>query len=195
MTTQDWHADLTHELQPPGVTHLHIDALPSVGGDTLWSSGYAAYDKLSPLLRTFLDGLNGLYRSATAYPDPEFPEEGKKPVVRSHPLVRVHPATGWKALFANRKYTIGIEGLEPNESQVILNYLFDILEKSVDIQVRFAWTPGTSALWDNRITNHAAAGDYIGFEDRHGTRVSSLAEVPYFDSKAPSRREALGLDD
>lgn len=36
--------------------------------------------------------------------------------------------------------------------------------------------------------------DHEGKSPRHGTRVSSLAEVPYFDAKAPSRREALGLD-
>lgn len=51
-----------------------------------------------------------------------------------------------------------------------------------------------TALWDNRITQHIASWDYEGTEARHGTRVTSLAEKPYFDSNAPSRREALGLD-
>ncbi|KAK4704135.1 sulfonate dioxygenase, partial [Phenoliferia sp. Uapishka_3] len=192
-STQDWHTDLTHEKQPPGITHLHNDTIPEVGGDTYWASGYSAYDKLSPAFRKVIDGLSAVYRSAHSYPDPN--NEGVRiPIEREHPLVRVHPVTGWKSLFVNRKYTLRIVGFEPSESKVILDYLFDVYEKSLDIQVRFRWSPNTSALWDNRVSIHAAVFDHEGKSPRHGTRVSSLAEVPYFDAKAPSRREALGLD-
>jgi len=65
--------------------------------------------------------------------------------------------------------------------------------QSVDIQVRFKWSPRTSALWDNRVTIHNASWDYEGTEPRHGTRVTALAEKPYFDATAPTRRGALGL--
>ncbi|GAA5953686.1 hypothetical protein JCM8115_004122 [Rhodotorula mucilaginosa] len=192
--TQDWHTDLTHEAAPPGVTHLHNDTVPETGGDTYWASGYTAYDHLSPQFRKIVDGLSAVYRSAHTYPNPDDPEGPRIPIERVHPLVRVHPATGWKSLFLNRKYTLRIVDLEPAESQVLLNYLFDLYEKSLDTQIRFKWTPRTSALWDNRISIHAAVYDHEGKSPRHGTRVSSLAEVPYFDADAPSRREALGLD-
>ncbi|GAA6041483.1 hypothetical protein JCM8097_001898 [Rhodosporidiobolus ruineniae] len=192
--TQDWHTDLTHEKQPPGVTHLHNDTIPTVGGDTYWASGYGAYDHLSPTFRKLIENLEGVYLSAHKYPNPEDPTGPRVHIETVHPLVRTHPATGWKSLFVNRKFTARIKGLEPAESQLILNHLFDVYEKSLDIQVRFKWTPGTSALWDNRVSIHAAVFDYEGKEPRHGTRVSSLAEVPYFDPKSPSRREALGLD-
>lgn len=89
--------------------------------------------------------------------------------------------------------TSRIVGLDKAESDLILNYLYDVYEKNVDIQVRFKWTPRTSALWDNRITIHNASWDYEGGEPRHGTRVTSLAEKPYFDAGAKTRREALGL--
>jgi alpha-ketoglutarate-dependent taurine dioxygenase len=101
--------------------------------------------------------------------------------------------TGWKALWVNRSMTVRIVGLDKAESDLLLNYLYDVYEKNVDIQVRFRWTPKTSAIWDNRITIHIAAWDYEGTEPRHGTRVTSLAEKPVFDHKAPTRREALGL--
>ncbi|WVW85177.1 hypothetical protein I302_107215 [Kwoniella bestiolae CBS 10118] len=52
-----WHTDLVHEAFPPGYTHLHLDAIPEIGGDTLWASGAAAYDKLSPKFRSLIDGL------------------------------------------------------------------------------------------------------------------------------------------
>ncbi|KAL7625215.1 hypothetical protein AAE478_004430 [Parahypoxylon ruwenzoriense] len=190
-----WHTDLVHEIQPAGITHLHNDTVPPVGGDTLWASGYSAYEKLSPDFRKIIDGKLAVYRSAHSYLDRDEPEAGPKFLERIHPLVRVHPATGWKALWVNRAMTHRIVGLDKAESDVILNYLFEIYEKNVDIQVRFRWTPGTSALWDNRITIHNASWDYGGRYPRHGTRVTSLAEKPFFDPAAPTRREALGFLD
>ncbi|KAK3990139.1 hypothetical protein QBC44DRAFT_325701 [Cladorrhinum sp. PSN332] len=190
-----WHTDLVHERQPAGITHLHNDTVPPIGGDTLWASGYSAYEKLSPEFRKFIDGKQAVYLSAHAYLDRENPAAGPKHLERTHPLVRVHPATGWKALWVNRAMTSRIVGLDKAESDLILNYLYDVYERNPDIQVRFRWTQGTSALWDNRITIHNASWDYGGRHPRHGTRVTSLAEVPFFDPKAPTRRQALGLLD
>jgi alpha-ketoglutarate-dependent taurine dioxygenase len=190
-----WHTDLVHEKHPAGITHLHNDTVPSIGGDTLWASGYAAYSKLSPEFRKIIDGRKAIYVSAHTYLDRNDPEAGPKHIERIHPIVRVHPATGWKSLWVNRAMTKSIVGLDKKESDLILGYLYDVYEQNVDIQVRFKWTPRTSALWDNRITIHNASWDYEGSEPRHGTRVTSLAEKPYFDADAPTRREALGLPD
>ncbi|MCJ1275848.1 hypothetical protein MMC21_003652 [Puttea exsequens] len=188
-----WHTDLVHEKQPAGVTHLHNDTVPTIGGDTIWASGYSAYEKLSPDFRKIIDGKKAVYRSAHPYVDRDIPTAGLKYIERVHPLVRVHPATGWKALWVNRAMTERIVGLDQAESDLILNYLYDVFEKNIDIQVRFRWTPRTSALWDNRITIHNASWDYEGTQPRHGTRVTALAEVPYFKDDAPTRRQALGL--
>jgi len=188
-----WHTDLVHERQPAGVTHLHNDTIPSIGGDTLWASGYGAYEKLSPEFRKIIDGREAVYRSAHPYLERDNQTAGPKFIERTHPLVRVHPATGWKALWVNRAMTLRIVGLDKAESDLILGYLYDVYERNVDIQVRFKWTPKTSALWDNRITQHNASWDYEGREPRHGTRVTSLAEKPSFKPDAPTRRQALGL--
>ncbi|GMM48744.1 hypothetical protein DAPK24_053420 [Pichia kluyveri] len=195
---QGWHTDLVHERQPAGYTHLHLDSIPGVGGDTIWSSGYAAYDKLSDEFKKFLDGKKAIYVSADAYLDRNDPLGGPKKVERVHPLVRTHPATGWKFLFVNRGMTKRILGVSPIESDLILNFLFDIYEKNADIQVRFKWTNtksgyGTSAIWDNRISQHRNVWDHEGKSPRHGTRVTSLAEIPYFDPESKSQRETLGL--
>lgn len=160
-----------HERQPAGITHLHNDTVPEVGGDTLWASGYAvstqssassfllpytddgsiqAYEKLSPEFRKIIDGRYAVYRSAHAYLDRNDPTAGPKYIERTHPLVRTHPATGWKALWVNRPMTVRIVGLDKGESDAILDYLYKVYEENVDIQCRFKWTPGTSALWDNR---------------------------------------------
>lgn len=197
---QQWHTDLVHEKQPAAITHLHLDTIPSTDGDTVWSSGYGAYDKLSPALQQFLDGKTAIYFSAHQYLDRENPLKGPRHIEREHPLVRTHPATGWKSLFVNRSMTSRIVGLEPEESKLILEYLFDVYEKNLDIQVRFHWQPtkegfGTSAIWDNRISQHYAINyDILEESDnRHGTRVTSLGEIPYFDPESKSQREALGL--
>lgn len=73
-----WHTDLVHELQPAGITHLHNDTVPPIGGDTLWASGYSAYEKLSPDFRKIIDGKYAVYRSAHPYLDREKPEAGPK---------------------------------------------------------------------------------------------------------------------
>ncbi|ORX93342.1 hypothetical protein BCR34DRAFT_620368 [Clohesyomyces aquaticus] len=187
-TTVIWPA-----LQATEVTHLHNDTIPTIGGDTLWASGYSAYEKLSPAFRKIIDGREAVYSSAHPYLDRNDSTAGPKYIERVHPLVRVHPATGWKALWVNRAMTVRVVGLDKAESDLILGYLYDVYEKNVDIQVRFKWTPRTSALWDNRITIHNASWDYEGTEPRHGTRVTALAEKPFFDEKAPTRRQALGL--
>lgn len=161
----------------------------------MWSSGYAAYEKLSPEFRKFIDGKFAFYESAHRFISKTDPYGGSVPIERQHPIVRVNPATGWKALWVNRAMTTRIVGLEKAESDLILGYLFDVYERNVDIQVRFKWTPRTSALWDNRTTIHRVSWDYEGVEPRHGHRVISLAEKPYFDANAPTRREALGLGD
>lgn len=194
---QGWHADLTHEHQTAGYTHLHLDTVPDVGGDTLWSSSYAAYDKLSEPMKKFLDDKKAVYVSAHAYLKREDPFGANGRIERVHPLVRTHPATGWKYLFFNKGLTKRILGLSPVESDLIMQYLSDIHEKNADLQVRFNWKTkpgyGTSAIWDNRITQHRNIWDDEGKAERHGVRVTSLAEVPYFDPESKSQREALEL--
>lgn len=134
---------------------------------------------------------------------------GPKHVEREHPIVRTHPATGWKYLFVNRSMTDRIVGLLKPESDLILNYLFKVIEENRDIQVTFNWQQqlpglksqpegeptyrGASALWDNRISNHNVIHSEESIRGRHGTRVTSLADTGYFDPESKSQREALGL--
>ncbi|EDK44624.1 hypothetical protein LELG_02803 [Lodderomyces elongisporus NRRL YB-4239] len=207
--TSRWHGDLSHEFQTAGITHLHQDSIPDAGGETIWSSTYGAYDKLSPAFKEFLDGKTAIFKSAHVYLSRENPLKGPKHVEREHPIVRTHPATGWKYLFVNRSYTTRIVGLLPEESDAILNYLFSVIENNRDIQVTFSWQQklpglkspsdahktyrGTSALWDNRIANHNVIHTNESIKGRHGTRVASLADAGYFDPDSKSQREALGL--
>jgi alpha-ketoglutarate-dependent taurine dioxygenase len=200
-----------HERHPPGITHLHNDTVPEFGGDLVWASGYAAYSKLSPEFRKLIDGKKAIFKSGITFPDRDNPSADPKTAETIHPIVRVHPATGWKSLYVNRDWMVRIVGFDKAESDLILNYLCDVYETNPDIQVRFKWSPGSSALFDNRyvldnlskstatdnyrITLHTASWDYENMDERHGTKVTTLGGEPYFDEKAPTRREALGLND
>ena len=84
--------------------------------------------------------------------------------------MRVHPATGWKALWVNRAMTDRIVGFDKAESDVLLGYLFDVIEKNVDIQVRFKWSPRTSALWDNRL-------DCLSFNHGYAQKLTNDTEL------------------
>ncbi|GMG48780.1 unnamed protein product [Ambrosiozyma monospora] len=106
---------------------------------------------------------------------------------------------GKNAVFSlahNREHTES-SGVSPVESDITLNYLFDVSWENADIQVRFKWDPtqlgyGVSALWNKKISQHRSVWDHEGNDVRHGTRVSSLSDKSYFDPKS-SQREALGL--
>lgn len=98
-----WHSDVSYELQPPSTTSLKLLTGPETGGDTLWSSGYALYSSLSPGLQVYLEGLSALH-SAVAQADGAraagIPVR-REPIETVHPVIRVHPATGWKSVYVN----------------------------------------------------------------------------------------------
>ncbi|KAI8141371.1 hypothetical protein BJV82DRAFT_518399, partial [Fennellomyces sp. T-0311] len=188
-----WHSDISYELQPSSLAFLKIDTLPPVGGDTLWASGYEAYDRLSAPWKKFVEGLEAVHSGdvhretarVTGYPlRRESPDN-------VHPVVRVHPVTGWKSLNVQRGFTRRIVGFTRRESDAVLEFLYNHIETGIDFQVRFRWTEDAVAVWDNRVTYHAAIPDYLGQGTRHGFRITPTGEKPYFDPKAKSRREAL----
>jgi taurine dioxygenase len=102
----------------------------------------------------------------------------------SHPVVRVNPRTGRRGLFVNRLFTKRIEGLPPIESANLLEMLLAHAALP-DFQVRYAWSPDTVVLWDNRFTLHYAVRDYAG--TRRMIRTSTVGERPI----GPSEYEAL----
>jgi len=170
LATDVWHSDETFRSTPPLATVLRQTICPELGGDTLFASMTAAYDRLSDRMKVHIEGLEAIhdfvpFRKVFA-DTPEARQklreiEDKFPRI-SHPIVRIHPTTGRRALFVNRLFTIGIKGLSDHESAALL----DVLHRQVDmpeIQYRFQWQkwPNAIVLWDNRSTQHYACRDYI----------------------------------
>lgn len=176
---QGWHSDVSCDERTPAQSMLRIEQTPAVGGDTLFSSMYQAYESLSEPLRGFLLTLTAVhssdhvYRGRYGYKDDDktFPEN-------EHPVVRTHPDTGRKALYVNSGFTRRIKGLHTRESDALLQLLFNHVAFGVEFQVRFRWEPNSVAIWDNRCVQHHAAWDYFP-ETRHGYRVTTVGERPF----------------
>jgi taurine dioxygenase len=181
----NWHTDVTFIETPPFGSVLYADDVPPAGGDTIWASSYAAFEALSPAFQNFLSGLHAVHDFAKNFTPDRFRTYGvgeklddtynkHKPVL--HPVVRTNPKTGRKGLFVNRSFTSHIAGLEKSESEAILEYLYRHLE-TPEFQLRWRWTKGAVAFWDNRFTQHYALSDYFP-QHRRVRRATILGDKP-----------------
>lgn len=148
----EWHTDLTFQEQPALMSILHMMKCPETGGDTMWTSLYAAYDELSEPMKNLCDGLTALH-DALPHNHPE--------QTSIHPVVRVHPVTGRKALYVNEHFTRRIVEMNATESDALLGYLTNWVSNP-RFTVRYTWQPGTIGIWDNRCTQHFVLNDFVG---------------------------------
>jgi taurine dioxygenase len=169
---EGWHTDGAYDEEPFKATQLYALAVPSTGGNTLFASMYAAYDALPPRLKDKLDGRKGAFtyggrNKATALLNPE--DRDWIPVF--HPIIRTHPETKRKGLFFDPGKIVRIEGLEPRESDDLIDELTGYMIQP-GAEYHHTWRKGDIVIWDNRCSYHRAAGDYPPHEDRIHWRVS-----------------------
>ena len=179
-----WHTDITAAINPPAASILRGDVVPPYGGDTQWTNLVTAYMSLSPTFRALLDKLRAVHRfevkaSADGESVKEFEARVKERlIVSEHPLVTVHPETGERVLYCSPSYIKSISGLNPRESQQIMELLWEHAVRP-EFTVRFRWRKGDIAFWDNRATAHLAPNDIYQTDfDRQFYRVTLLGEVP-----------------
>jgi taurine dioxygenase len=182
----NWHTDVTFVRNPPMGALLSAQRLPPSGGDTLWASGVAAYEALSPRFQALLDGLSAEHDMLQSFPAHRFartPEEkvrwdaarvNNPPVV--HPVIRTHPVTGRKGLFVNEGFTTRILELSEKESDAVLRHLVTHIARP-EFTVRWRWKPNDFAFWDNRLTQHYATADYLPHR-RVMHRATIVGDVP-----------------
>jgi len=137
--------------------------VPEFGGDTTWTNLVAACQGLSEPLRRLADGLTAQHRFLAGYQPaaedgPLAQRVNANLLVSNHPVVRVHPEPGEKALFVNPGFTDHILGVSAVESRRILDLFYEQIARP-DYTVRFGWEPGSVAFWDNRATAHLGPTD------------------------------------
>lgn len=155
-----WHTDVTAAVNPPAASILRAEAVPEFGGDTQWTNLVAAYDGLSAPLQRLADSLRAVhrFRIPTGADSKIAQRVNANLLIAEHPVVRVHPETGERALFVNPGFTDHIVGLTSVESRRVLELFYEHLTRP-EYTVRFRWHAGDVAFWDNRATAHLAPSD------------------------------------
>jgi taurine dioxygenase len=189
-----WHTDVTAAVNPPFASILRGVTIPPYGGDTQWTNLVIGYEKLSAPLRAFVDGLRGVHRFAppqgASGTDAFTKAVTDHTLVSEHPLVRVHPETGERALYVSPGFLKHIAGLAPRESQVLLELLWEHVTRP-EFTVRFKWEPGSIAFWDNRATAHLAPTDIFDLDfDRQLYRTTLVGDVPV----GPDGRQSVAVE-
>ena len=179
-----WHTDLTPVVNPPAICILRAERVPDYGGDTTWSSLAAAYATLSEPVQHLLATLHARHAYENAVQQDATGRDTYRDRLRAtryesiHPVVRIHPETGEPALFVNPHFTSRIVELSGVESARVLGLLFEQIARPT-FTVRFRWSPGSVAMWDNRITAHLIPSDidHLGVE-RRMHRVATVGDLP-----------------
>jgi taurine dioxygenase len=164
-----WHTDTAYLECPPMGTMLIARQVPPFGGDTLFANMYLAYETLSAGMRRLLDGLVAVNSSAKADVTKTREDrirdgakaDAKPEYVAEHPVVRIHPETGRKALYVNGGHTVRFKDMTEAESTPLLAYLFAHQHRP-EFTCRFRWEIGSIAFWDNRCAQHNPINDYHG---------------------------------
>lgn len=180
-TGDRWHSDVSCDPEPPFVSILNLFEVPPSGGDTLFASMYAAYDALSPGMKSYLDPLTATHDGGPNYND-RAKRTGTYDPARvhpsnSHPVIRTHPETGRKTIYVNPTFTTHIDDIPRDEGRAILDFLFAHIVKP-EFQCRFRWRKHSVAMWDNRCTIHQAMWDFYP-QVRTGRRVTVQGDKPF----------------
>ncbi|MEM6104674.1 TauD/TfdA family dioxygenase [Mycobacterium sp. 050272] len=182
-----WHTDVTFAANYPAASILRAITLPRYGGSTLWASTVAAYDDLPEPLKCLVENLWALHSNRYDYVTAEavlsmsdaqraFRQAFEKQEFQTkHPVVRVHPETGERALIAGN-FVRNFVGLDSHESSALLELLQKRITKPENT-IRWHWETGDVAIWDNRATQHRAIDDYDD-QKRLMHRVTLMGDVP-----------------
>ena len=158
-----WHTDISYKVKPPMGSLLYSLEVPPEGGDTMFADMYSAYDALNDDMKTRIDGLRAVHGYEARFT--KMGQENKRPKLSakqlaevpevSHPVVRINPETGRKALYVNEGFTLSIEGLPMDEGRELLDSLNAHAMKP-EFVYSHNWRVGDLVFWDNRAVMHCA---------------------------------------
>ncbi len=170
-----WHTDTSYEYVTAKATGMYAINVPSVGGDTLFTNMYAAYEALPASLQQKLEGRSAthIYGGRLKRQQDRLEEENKNRAPAIHPLTPVHPETGRKSLYFNDGQILNIIGLDQADSDAVIA---DLAQRtaSANGDYRHHWQRGDVVIWDNRCSIHCATGDYPANERRTNWRSTVM---------------------
>jgi alpha-ketoglutarate-dependent taurine dioxygenase len=185
-----WHTDVTFVDRIPAISILRAITLPPYGGSTVWANTVRAYATLPPGLQALADSLWAVHSNLYDYAgvkdeqrlggvdvkEQEYRDEFVHLEFETeHPVVRVHPETGERALILGH-FVRRFVGLGANDSHDVFNLLQRHVTR-LENTVRWNWRDGDIAIWDNRATQHYAVADYDDLP-RRLHRITLAGDVP-----------------
>jgi taurine dioxygenase len=187
---ESWHADSTYFETPPAAVIMRAETVPEFGGDTGFLSMYAAYETLSPRMRTMLDTLSVVHSATRIYGSAYHAQSRKFSANNAktdldiaagdremvHPLVCTHPVSGRRFLYVNSVYVQRFDGMTEAESKPLLEFLYQHCAR-FENTCRVRWQKDQLLIWDNRAAMHKAIPDYIG-RARYMTRTTIAGDRP-----------------
>jgi len=179
-----WHTDVTFIDRPVSISLLRCINCPVHGGDTLFANTAIAYQRLPAPLQTLAGSLRAIHslgpglRRLMRWNSPDM-----QGFVTEHPVVRVHSETGERSLMLG-SFVEQIIGVSPAASAGLIKIFQDYILMPENV-VRWTWSPGDLAMWDNRATQHYAVNDY-GNAARVMQRLTVAGGVPVGTDGQPS---------
>ena len=173
-----FHTDKCYRRRPHRASFLYGMQIPSEGGHTKFSSLYAAYDRLPEDLKRRLDGV--MVMQGHEYSVGRRINLARKLEDIHHciqPIIVTNPGSGRKALYVSSQNTMWIEGMDRDESEVLLQQLFDLAEEPA-IVYEHVWRVGDLLMWDNLACLHART-DWPR-EQRHTLRRCTVEGDPLY---------------
>lgn len=161
-----WHSDLSYKEVPSLGSMLHAQELPDEGGDTVFANMHLAWESLPAALRHAVRGARAEHSYLSQYEELRRRNPWRPALTQAqidevqpvtHPVVRVHPETGRRALFVSEHFTTRIVGLPDDESRALLEELFAHSVRPEHLYVH-RWQPHDLVFWDNRSLMHLATG-------------------------------------
>ena len=186
-----WHCDATWREKPPMGAVLRCIECPPIGGDTIWANMARAYEDLTDDIQERIAGLYARHSIEASF-------GARMPIAQrhalkerfpdaEHPVVRTHPETRESVLFVN-SFATHFTNFHKSENVRFgqdfvpgsANLLSSLIARASipEYQVRWRWTPGSVAIWDNRSTQHYAVMDYWPAV-RKMDRAGISGEKPY----------------
>lgn len=181
-----WHTDITFLPAYPSASVLRAIVIPPAGGDTLWANGATAYADLPPPLKALVERLRAIHTNAYDYAASR-PEASADQVRRhreifastvyetEHPVAHIHPETQERVLLLGN-FVKSFVGFNRDDFARLFSLLQDHITRPENT-VRWRWTPGDVAIWDNRATQHRAIADF-GLQRRTLRRATIAGDIP-----------------
>ncbi|PYI34340.1 taurine catabolism dioxygenase TauD, TfdA family protein [Aspergillus indologenus CBS 114.80] len=202
-SSRGWHTDESYEHVPADYSGFKMVKAPKTGGDTVWASSYAIYERLSGPFQKLAESLQATHGEPDITPlkthkglDVRTEERGHPENVgdhfsATHPVVQTNPVTGWKSLFGLGWQVSqgGIEGVTEHENQLLQAYFLKLITDNHELHIRHRWQVNDIAIWDNRSVFHNPT--YNVSEERLAFRAVSIGGKPYLDPNSKSQSEDL----